>query len=67
MQKRLPNELEKQLKSFFSWARFDSTRQPMSPTPCPNLLQRFWNAFPRLRMTFDTGRTPFLMQAMRRG
>ncbi|MDR5825906.1 LysR substrate-binding domain-containing protein [Caballeronia sp. LZ043] len=33
----------------------------------PNLLQRFSKAFPSLRMTIDTGRTAFLMQAMKRG
>lgn len=33
----------------------------------PNLLQRFTKAFPGLRMTIDVGRTPFLMQAMKRG
>lgn len=33
----------------------------------PNLLQRFSKAFPSLRMTIDVGRSPFLMQAMKRG
>ncbi|MDR5832530.1 LysR substrate-binding domain-containing protein [Caballeronia sp. LP006] len=33
----------------------------------PNLLQRFSKAFPSLRMTIHVGRSPFLMQAMKRG
>ncbi|VXC90929.1 HTH-type transcriptional regulator PecT [Burkholderia sp. 8Y] len=33
----------------------------------PSLLQRFSKAFPSLRMTIHVGRSPFLMQAMKRG
>lgn len=33
----------------------------------PNLLQRFSKAFPSLRMTIHVGRSPFLVQAMKRG
>jgi DNA-binding transcriptional LysR family regulator len=33
----------------------------------PNLLQRFSKAFPSLRMTIHAGRSPFLLQAMKRG
>jgi DNA-binding transcriptional LysR family regulator len=39
----------------------------VADTMLPNLLQRFSKAFPGLRMTIDTGRTAFLMQAMKRG
>jgi DNA-binding transcriptional LysR family regulator len=39
----------------------------VADTILPNLLQRFSKTFPSLRMVIDVGRSPFLMQAMKRG
>lgn len=41
--------------------------QDVEETILPNLLARFSQAFPNLRMAIHVGRSPFLMQALRRG
>ncbi|MDR5825955.1 LysR substrate-binding domain-containing protein [Caballeronia sp. LZ043] len=39
----------------------------VADTSLPNLLQRFSKTYPSLRMVIDVGRSPFLMEAMKRG